>query len=211
MVLSAQMGKAGPPMDGKDLHIGDFGWGVLPGHAPLSISTLTVAGMAMGFALARARSASRSRSSARAARSLGEWHEAINLCAARRLPAVFCVQNNQTALSTPVAEQSAVRVLRRQGGGLRHPRLHDRRHRPRGDRGRLRLGRRARPGRRRSDADRDRRHAHVRPRPPRRHALPRQGTTVAGTIPADAPRATPTARPTPTGQSAIRFDATPHA
>ena len=24
MVLSAQMGKAGPPMDGKDLHVGDF-------------------------------------------------------------------------------------------------------------------------------------------------------------------------------------------
>src|SRR5262249_10927614 len=43
--------------------------------------------------------------------SLGEWHEAINLCAARKLPAVFCVQNNQTALSTPVADQSAVRVF----------------------------------------------------------------------------------------------------
>ena len=27
MVLSAQMGKAGPPMDGKDLHIGDFASG----------------------------------------------------------------------------------------------------------------------------------------------------------------------------------------
>jgi len=29
MVLNAQMGKRGAPMDGKDLHIGDFGWGVL--------------------------------------------------------------------------------------------------------------------------------------------------------------------------------------
>ena len=38
--------------------------------------------------------------------SLGEWHEAINLCAARRLPMIFCVQNNQTALSTPVCDQS---------------------------------------------------------------------------------------------------------
>ena len=43
--------------------------------------------------------------------SLGEWHEAINLCATHRLPAVFCVQNNQTALSTPVAHQSAARVF----------------------------------------------------------------------------------------------------
>src|SRR5688572_10957854 len=43
--------------------------------------------------------------------SLGEWHEAINLCAARRLPAVFCVENNQLALSTPIADQSAARVF----------------------------------------------------------------------------------------------------
>src|SRR6185295_18518249 len=31
--------------------------------------------------------------------------------AARKLPAIFCVQNNQTALSTPVSEQSAVRMF----------------------------------------------------------------------------------------------------
>src|SRR4051812_40311025 len=28
MVLNAQMGKAGAPLDGKDLHIGDFAWGI---------------------------------------------------------------------------------------------------------------------------------------------------------------------------------------
>ena len=52
--------------------------------------------------------------------SLGEWHEAINLCAARKAPAIFCVQNNQTALSTPVADQSAVRVFadKAQGYGI---------------------------------------------------------------------------------------------
>ena len=43
--------------------------------------------------------------------SLGEWHEAINLCAARRLPVIFCLENNQTALSTPVSDQAAVRVF----------------------------------------------------------------------------------------------------
>ena len=43
--------------------------------------------------------------------SLGEWHEAINACAARSLPAIFCIQNNQTALSTPLRDQSAVRVF----------------------------------------------------------------------------------------------------
>jgi hypothetical protein len=37
MILRAQMGKAGPPMSGKDLHTGDFAWGVLPAAAPLAV------------------------------------------------------------------------------------------------------------------------------------------------------------------------------
>ncbi len=110
MVLSAQMGKAGPPMNGKDLHIGDFAHGILPASAPLAAGTLTLAGMALAFAR---------EGSGRVAvsfigeggSSLGEWHEAINLCASRRLPAIFCVENNQTALSTSVRDQSAVRVF----------------------------------------------------------------------------------------------------
>ncbi len=120
MVLNAQMGKAGPPMDGKDLHIGDLHWGILPATAPLSISSLTVAGMAMAFAR---------EGSGRVAisfigeggSSLGEWHEAINLCAARRLPVIFCVENNQTALSTPTSEQSAVRVFAEKAAGYGIP------------------------------------------------------------------------------------------
>lgn len=110
MVLNAQMGKAGPPLEGKDLHVGDFEWGILPPAAPLTIATLTVSGIAMAFSR---------EGSGRVAvsfigeggSSLGEWHEAINLCAARRLPAIFCVENNQTALSTPVHQQSAARVF----------------------------------------------------------------------------------------------------
>jgi len=53
--------------------------------------------------------------------SLGEWHEAINLCAARKLPAIFCVENNQTALSTPLADQSAVRVFADKAAGYGVP------------------------------------------------------------------------------------------
>ena len=107
--------------------------------------------------------------------SLGEWHEAINLCAARRLPAIFCVQNNQTALSTPVADQSAVRVFADKAAGYGVPGHHDRRHRS-GGRSRRRL-----PGP--PNAPRAGTgptlielvsHAHVRPRAPRRHAVPRQ-------------------------------------
>ncbi len=110
MVLSAQMAKAGPPMNGKDLHIGDLSYGILPAAAPLTTGTLTLAGMAMAFAregLGRVAVSFIGEGGS----SLGEWHEAINLCAARRLPAVFCLQNNQTALSTPLHDQSAVRVF----------------------------------------------------------------------------------------------------
>src|SRR5947207_13719003 len=120
MVLNAQMGKAGPPLDGKDLHIGDFDWGILPPAAPLTTATLTIAGIAMAF---------RREGSGRVAlsfvgeggSSLGEWHEAINLCAARRLPAIFCIENNQTALSTPVADQTAARVFADKAAGYGVP------------------------------------------------------------------------------------------
>ena len=120
MILSGQMGKAGPPMDGKDLHVGDFAWGVLPAAAPLAISAMTAAGLAMAF---RIRGEDRVAVSyiGEGGTSLGEWHEAINLCAARRLPAIFCVQNNQTALSTPLADQSAVRVFADKAAGYGIP------------------------------------------------------------------------------------------
>ncbi len=119
-VLSAQMAKAGPPMDGKDLHVGDLASGVLPAAAPLAIGTLTLAGMALAF--------SREGSGrvvvsfiGEGGTSLGEWHEAINACAARRLPAIFCVENNQTALSTPVSDQSAARVFAEKAAGYGIP------------------------------------------------------------------------------------------
>jgi 2-oxoisovalerate dehydrogenase E1 component len=110
MVLSAQMGKAGPPMDGRDLHVGDFDRGILPAAAPLASGALTLAGMALAFAQ-QGEGRVAVTFVGEGATSLGEWHEAINLSATRRLPIVFCVQNNQTALSTPVTDQSAVRVF----------------------------------------------------------------------------------------------------
>jgi len=120
MVLSAQMGKAGPPMNGRDLHVGDWDHGVLPAMAPLGSPALTIAGIAMAFQL---------RNEPRVAvsfvgegtTSLGEWHEAINACAARKLPAIFCVQNNQTALSTPVRDNAALRVFADKGSGYGIP------------------------------------------------------------------------------------------
>lgn len=120
MILRAQMGKAGPPLHGKDLHTGDFAWGVLPAVAPLAIGALTMAGMAVAFAMQK---------SDRVAlafigdggSSLGEWHEAINACAVAKAPAIFCLQNNQTALSTPVRDNSAARVFADKAAGYGIP------------------------------------------------------------------------------------------
>ena len=110
MVLSAQMGKAGGPMNGRDLHVGDWSKGIYPAMAPLGSPALAIAGVAMAFKLDRSDRVAVS-FVGEGTTSLGEWHEAINACAAHKLPAIFCVQNNQTALSTPVHQQSAVRVF----------------------------------------------------------------------------------------------------
>jgi TPP-dependent pyruvate/acetoin dehydrogenase alpha subunit len=97
-------------MDGRDLHLGDFDWGILPAAAPLSISSLTAAGMGLAFAMSKQERVAVS-FIGEGGSSLGEWHEAINLCAARRLPVIFCLENNQTALSTPVRDNSAARIF----------------------------------------------------------------------------------------------------
>ncbi|HVT44351.1 MAG TPA: thiamine pyrophosphate-dependent enzyme [Thermoanaerobaculia bacterium] len=120
MVLNAQMAKSGPPMNGRDFHVGDFGRGILPAAAPLGMSSLSIVGMAMAFSLEGSDRVAVS-FIGEGATSLGEWHEAINAAAARRLPAIFCVQNNQTALSTPVSEQSAARVFADKAAGYGIP------------------------------------------------------------------------------------------
>lgn len=126
-VLSAQMGKAGPPMNGRDLHIGDLSRGVLPPAAPLAIASLMATGVA--FAMAREPEAATGEGRVAVAfigeggTSLGEWHEAMNVCAVHRLPAVFCIENNQTALSTPLGDQSAARSFADKAAGYGVPGL----------------------------------------------------------------------------------------
>jgi 2-oxoisovalerate dehydrogenase E1 component len=122
MILRAQMGKAGAPMNGKDLHTGDWAWGVLPAAAPLAVGSLSMTGMAMAFSIQKSQRVALSFIGEGGA-SLGEWHEAINTCAAAKLPAIFCLQNNQTALSTPVRDNSAVRVFADKAAGYGIPGL----------------------------------------------------------------------------------------
>jgi 2-oxoisovalerate dehydrogenase E1 component alpha subunit len=54
------------------------------------------------------------------ATSQGEWHEALNFAAVHRLPVVFLCENNQWAISTPIAKQMRVPQVaaRAQGYGI---------------------------------------------------------------------------------------------
>ncbi|MGH9382180.1 MAG: thiamine pyrophosphate-dependent enzyme [Thermoanaerobaculia bacterium] len=103
--LLVQFGKAGTPVDGRDLHTGDFGAGVLPPAAPLAIATQTLIGMAYALKLGGEDRVCVS-FIGEGGSSLGEWHEAINFAAAQRLPMIFVLENNRWALGTHVSEQS---------------------------------------------------------------------------------------------------------
>ena len=110
VALNAQAGKQGLPLDGKDLHLGHAHRGVLPAAAPLAISTVTATGQALAMKLLKQDRVALA-FIGEGGSSLGEWHEAINLGAVRKLPIIYCIQNNQTALSTPTDAQSAVRTF----------------------------------------------------------------------------------------------------
>jgi 2-oxoisovalerate dehydrogenase E1 component len=95
---------------------------VLPAAAPLAVGSLSMAGMAMAFQIQKSERVALS-FIGEGGSSLGEWHEAINACAAAKLPAIFCLQNNQTALSTPVRDNSATRVFADKAAGYGIPGL----------------------------------------------------------------------------------------
>lgn len=118
--LLVQYGKTGTPVDGRDIHLGDFERGVLPPAAPLATATQTLVGMAYAF---------KSRQEDRVCvsfigdggSSLGEWHEAVNLAATQRLNMVFVVENNQWALGTHVSEQTVARRFAAKAAGYGIP------------------------------------------------------------------------------------------
>ena len=124
MVLNAQMGKQGPPMDGKDLHIGDFESGILPATAPLSVSTLSIAGLAMAFAReASGRVALLVHRRRRVfARGMARGHQSV-----RGAEAARGVLHREQPDGAVDAGARAVRRARicGQGRGIRHPRDHD--------------------------------------------------------------------------------------
>lgn len=115
-----QYGKLGTPMEGRDLHTGDFDRGVVPPVAPLALATQTLVGLAYAFKLDREDRVCVSFIGDGGA-SLGEWHEAVNLAAVQGLNMVFILENNQWALGTHVSEQTAASRFARRAAGYGIP------------------------------------------------------------------------------------------
>ena len=118
--MLVQYGKAGTPVGGRDLHVGDIEHGVVPPAAPLAIAAQTMVGMAYALRLGGSDQVCVSFIGDGGA-SLGEWHEAINFAAVRRLGMVFVVENNQWALGTHVSEQTRTRRFALRGAGYGIP------------------------------------------------------------------------------------------
>ncbi len=104
--IAVQYGKSGTPVGGRDLHVGDIDYGVVPPAAPLALGVQTMVGMAYGFKL-RGEDRVCVGFIGDGGASLGEWHEAVNFAAVAKLGMVFVVENNQWALGTHVSEQTA--------------------------------------------------------------------------------------------------------
>jgi TPP-dependent pyruvate/acetoin dehydrogenase alpha subunit len=107
-VMASFMGKATSPTGGRDgtLHYGRLDLNIynLPSHIPANFP------VAIGMAFA-----ARYRGEDRVAlafcgdgsTSRADWHESLNIAAVLKLPAVFVIENNQFAYSTPLRLQSA--------------------------------------------------------------------------------------------------------
>lgn len=115
-VINAQAGKVGKPTEGRDLHVGDMSLGLVPPAAPLAIATCSLVGISLASVIKKESRVCLS-FIGEGGTSLGEWHEAINFAAVHRLPMIFCIENNQTALSTRVAQQTRARSFADKGIG----------------------------------------------------------------------------------------------
>jgi TPP-dependent pyruvate/acetoin dehydrogenase alpha subunit len=109
-VMASFMGKATSPTHGRDgtLHYGRLDLNIynLPSHIPDNYP------VALGFAFAfqyREQDGVSLAYCGDGSTSEGNFHESLNIAAAMRLPAIFVVENNQYAYSTPVRMQSAVK------------------------------------------------------------------------------------------------------
>ena len=113
-ILGQYMGRVGGVSGGREgnVHFGDPRLGVVGMVSMLSDMIVVTVGMALAFKLREERRCAVA-FFGDGATSVGDWHEAMNLAAVRRVPAIFVLENNGFAYSTPTAQQFAVDPIAR--------------------------------------------------------------------------------------------------
>lgn len=108
-VLAQYLGKRTGPTKGKDgnVHMGDIRRGVFGFVSHLADNLPVAAGAALAFKI-RGESRVVFGGTGDGGTSRGDFHEAMNLAAVRKLPVVFFCNNNQYAYSTPLRLQMAI-------------------------------------------------------------------------------------------------------
>ncbi len=108
-VLAQYLGKRAGPSKGKDgnVHMGDLRRGVFGFVSHLADNLPVAAGAALAFKI-RGEFRVVFTGTGDGGTSRGDFHEAMNLAAVRKLPVVFYCNNNQYAYSTPIRLQMAV-------------------------------------------------------------------------------------------------------
>lgn len=119
-IFSHYMGRENELSHGREgnVHFGDRRLGVVGMVSMLPDMMVVACGCALSFKL---RSEPRCALSffGDGATSRGDWHEAMNWAAVDRLPAIFLMENNEFAYSTPTVKQYAVNPIERaQGYGI---------------------------------------------------------------------------------------------
>ncbi len=108
-VLAQYLGKRTGPTKGKDgnVHMGDLKRGVFGFVSHLADNLPVAAGAALAFKI-RGESRVVFAGTGDGGTSRGDFHEAMNFAAVRKLPVVFFCNNNQYAYSTPLRLQMAI-------------------------------------------------------------------------------------------------------
>ena len=98
-MLRGYLGTADSPTRGRDLHIGDLRKGIMAPISPVGVMVPVAAGVALGFKMRREARVALTWIGDGSTKS-GPFHEGMNFAAARRLPLIVIIQNNQVALGT---------------------------------------------------------------------------------------------------------------
>lgn len=108
-VIAQYLGKRTGPTKGKDgnVHMGDLKRGVFAFVSHLADNLPVATGAALAFKL-RGESRVVVTNTGDGGTSRGDFHEAMNFAAVRKLPVVFFCNNNQYSYSTPLQLQMAV-------------------------------------------------------------------------------------------------------